>query len=105
MDSEALRREIYTLLDAMNEALDKQRWRRLPALHQRIMTLFNQYVQLVPPDAELVELKSRLREGFQGLIERRRLRAEVLQQRMEKLRNGKEGMLAYSMVNLFSEQS
>lgn len=105
MDSEALRREMYTLLDAMNEALDKQRWRRLPALRQRTMVLFEQYVQLTPPEAELAELKSRLREGFEGLIERQRLRAGVLQQRMEKLRQGKEGMLAYSMVNLLSEQS
>lgn len=105
MDREALRREMYTLLDEMNEALDKQRWRRLPALHQRIMMLFNQYVQLTPPEAELTDIKSRLREGFEGLIERRRLRAGVLQQRMEKLRNGKEGMLAYSLINLLSEQS
>ncbi|MBL3955962.1 flagellar protein FliT, partial [Bacteroides thetaiotaomicron] len=30
-------RQLFALVEAMNEALDKQRWRRLPALHQQVM--------------------------------------------------------------------
>ncbi|EKB2874732.1 TPA: hypothetical protein KEW44_002372 [Escherichia coli] len=32
---EKQRRKLFALVEAMNEALDKQRWRRLPALHQQ----------------------------------------------------------------------
>ena len=100
-----LRSEILSLLCAMNEALDKQRWRRMPGLHQRLMTLFAEYSASERSAAALEELKLILRQGFQSIIERRTQRAALLEARMASHRSKKEGMLAYSMVGLVSEQS
>lgn len=104
MTSDALRHQIESLLDAMNENLDKQRWRRLPALHQRLMMLFAQYRDAAPSPDELADLKGRLRDGFAQIIVRRQARAGLLEARMEKHRQQQEGRLAYSMVNLVAEQ-
>ena len=104
MTSNALRLQIESLLDAMNESLDKQRWRRLPALRQRLMMLFAQYCDAAPSPDELAQVKSRLRDGFAQIIARREARAVQLAARMEKHRQQQEGRLAYSMVNLVAEQ-
>lgn len=40
---EKQRRKLFALVEAMNEALDKQRWRRLPALHQQLIRQFHDY--------------------------------------------------------------
>lgn len=104
MTSNALRQQIESLLAAMNESLDKQRWRRLPALRQRLMMLFAQYRDAAPSPDELAQVKARLRDGFAQMIARREARAAQLAARMEKHRQQKEGRLAYSMVNLVAEQ-
>lgn len=99
-----MNKQITELLAAMNEALDKQRWRRMPALHTRLMTLFNAYCANQPPEDELEVLKARLRQAYSEIIARRTERAALLQARMEKHRQQREGVLAYSLVNLVSEQ-
>lgn len=104
MSQDALRQQIESLLAAMNESLDKQRWRRLPALHRRLMMLFEQYAAEPVSPAELAALKTRLREGFAQMIARRQARAGQLEARMEKHRRQQEGRLAYSMVKLVAEQ-
>ncbi|MFP2504090.1 flagellar protein FliT [Buttiauxella gaviniae] len=103
METEVLRSQILELLAAMNKALDEQRWRKLPALHQRLMVVFEQYRAQETSETMLCELKETLRNGFQQIIERRQHRLEVLQSLMENHREKKEGMLAYSMVSLVSE--
>ncbi|WP_435954660.1 flagellar protein FliT [Dryocola sp. BD626] len=105
MSSDELRQQLLGLLDAMNEALDKQRWRKMPALHQRLMQVFAQYRAQETSQAALDEMKQTLHNGFQQILERRRQRAALLQNRMASHRDRSEGMLAYSMVNLVSEQS
>lgn len=105
MTHDALRQQIESLLAAMNDSLDKQRWRRLPALHRRLMMLFAQYRDAAPSPDELADLKARLRDGFAQIIARRQARAGQLQARMEKHRQQQEGRLAYSMVNLVAEQT
>lgn len=92
------------LLEAMNDALDKQRWRRMPALHTRLMTLFNAWCASQPPEEELEALKARLRQAYSEIIARRKERAALLQARMKKHRQQREGVLAYSLVNILSEQ-
>lgn len=104
METHVLRSQIFDLLAEMNEALDEQRWRKLPALHQRLMVIFEQYRSQETSDAALHELKETLRNRFQQLIQRRQHRLAVLQSLMESHREKKEGMLAYSMISLVSEQ-
>jgi len=100
METQTVNKQIAELLEAMNEALNKQRWRRMPALHTRLMTLFNAYCASQPPEA----LKARLRQAYGEIIARRSERAALLQARMEKHRQQREGVLAYSLVNILSEQ-
>ncbi|WP_253379823.1 flagellar protein FliT [unidentified bacterial endosymbiont] len=97
--------QLYALIDAMNEALDKQRWRRLPALHQQVMRQFARYEALETSETELRAVKERLRAAFAALIERRSQRAALLKERMDKHQQHQEGVLAYSMVNLISEKA
>lgn len=105
MSSDELRAQILALLDAMKEALDKQRWRKMPALHRRLMQVFEDYRAVETSRAALDDLKQILRNEYLQIIERRRARAAVLHARMENHRDKKEGMLAYSMVSLVSERS
>jgi len=104
MDTQTVNKQIDELLNAMNEALNKQRWRRMPALHTRLMTLFNAWCASQPPEDELNMLKARLRQAYSEIIARRTERAALLKARMEKHRQQREGILAYSLVNLVSEQ-
>lgn len=67
----------------MNEALDKQRWRRLPALHQQLIRQFHDYAAAETDAAQLDAVKAR----------------------MEQHQRHQEGVLAYSIVNLLSEKS
>lgn len=105
MNSEELRGQLLGLLQAMHEALDKQRWRRLPALHRRIMQVFEVYRRVEASPAALDEMKQTLRSGFRSIIERRQQRAALLEARMASHRGNQEGMLAYSMIGLVSEHS
>ncbi|MCR4456412.1 flagellar protein FliT [Pseudescherichia sp. L3] len=99
-----MNKQIDELLSAMDEALNKQRWRRMPALHTRLMTLFNAYCESQPPQDELEALKARLRQAYGDIIARRTERVALLQTRMEKHRQQREGVLAYSLMNTVSEQ-
>ena len=96
---------LFALIDAMNEALDKQRWRRLPALHQQLMRQFHDYAAAETDAAQLDTVKAQLYGAFNTLIKRREQRAEVLKARMEQHQRHQEGVLAYSIVNLLSEKS
>lgn len=91
-------RQLFALVEAMNEALDKQRWRRLPALHQQVMRQFHDYATAETDATQLCA-------AFNALIKRREQRAEVLKARMEQHQRHQEGVLAYSIVNLLSEKS
>lgn len=102
---EKQRRQLFALVEAMNEALDKQRWRRLPALHQQLMRQFHDYVAAETDAAQLCAVKAQLYGAFNALIKRREQRAEVLKARMEQHQRHQEGVLAYSIVNLLSEKS
>ncbi len=104
METQTVNKQVAELLEAMNEALDKQRWRRMPALHTRLMTLFNAYCATHPPENELETLKAQLRQAYGDIITRRTERAALLQARMEKHRQQREGVLAYSLMNVVSEQ-
>ena len=57
-----------------------------------------------PPEEELTVLKARLRQAYGEIIARRTERAAQLKARMEKHRQQREGALAYSLVNILSEQ-
>lgn len=105
MDSQSQQQQLFALIDAMNDALDKQRWRRLPSLHQKLMRLFREYEAAETSATELRAVKDRLRLAFAALIERREQRAELLKARMDKHQQQQEGVLAYSMINLISEKS
>ncbi|EFN7373222.1 TPA: flagellar protein FliT [Escherichia coli] len=96
---------LFALIDAMNEALDKQRWRRLPALHQQLMRQFHDYAAAETDAQQLGAVKSQLHAAFSALIARREQRADVLKARMELHQQRQEGVLAYSIVNLLSEKS
>ncbi|MDU1473473.1 MAG: flagellar protein FliT, partial [Escherichia coli] len=50
---EKQRRQLFALVEAMNEALDKQRWRRLPALHQQLIRQFHDYAAAETDAAQL----------------------------------------------------
>ncbi|BED00609.1 flagellar protein FliT [Escherichia coli] len=80
---EKQRRQLFALVEAMNEALDKQRWRRLPALHQQLIRQFHDYAAAETDAAQLCAVKAR----------------------MEQHQRHQEGVLAYSIVNLLSEKS
>lgn len=101
---EKQRRKLFALVEAMNEALDKQRWRR-PALHQQLIRQFHDYAAAETDAAQLDAVKARLYDAFNALIKRREQRAEVLKARMEQHQRHQEGVLAYSIVNLLSEKS
>ena len=101
---EKQRRQL-ALVEAMNDALDKQRWRRLPALYQQLMRQFHDYAAAETDAAQLDAVKAQLYGAFNALIKRREQRAEVLKARMEQHQRHQEGVLAYSIVNLLSEKS
>lgn len=105
MDRESQQRQLFVLIDAMNEALDKQRWRRLPGLHQQLMRQFRQYEAQETSPEELRRVKEALRTAFAALIERRSQRAALLKARMDKHQQHQEGVLAYSMIHLISEKA
>ncbi|MFX4183224.1 flagellar protein FliT, partial [Escherichia coli] len=84
---------------------DKQRWRRLPALHQQLIRQFHDYAAAETDAAQLDAVKARLYDAFNALIKRREQRTEVLKARMEQHQRHQEGVLAYSIVNLLSEKS
>ncbi|MCR6676500.1 flagellar protein FliT [Escherichia marmotae] len=98
------RRQLFALVTAMNEALDKQRWRRLPVLHQQLMRQFHVYEEAETDAAQLRVVKVQLHAAFSVLIARREQRTEVLKARMERHQQHQEGVLAYSIVNLLSEK-
>lgn len=104
MSSEALRSQLLALIDEMNAALDKQRWRRMPGLHQQVMAVFAEYEAQEGSALQLQQTKKMLHDAFASLIARRESRAALLKERMAEHQTNKEGMLAYSMVNLFTEQ-
>ena len=81
---EKQRRKLFALVEAMNEALDKQRWRRLPALHQQLIRQFHDYAAAETDAAQLDAVKARLYGAFNALIKRRE------QRRSEERRVGKE---------------
>lgn len=103
MNSVELGEQLLVLLGAMHEAQDKQRWRRMPVLHRRIMQVFETYRVIEPSPAALDEMKRTLHTGFRNIIQRRQQRAALLEARMASHRGNKEGMLAYSMIDLVSE--
>lgn len=105
MDRQKSQQQLFALVDAMNESLDKQRWRRLPALHQQVMRLFHEYQAQETSVAELQEVKAQLHDAFAALIARRTQRAEVLKMRMGRHLQQQEGALAYSIVSLISEKA
>ncbi|EPG5469049.1 flagellar protein FliT [Escherichia coli] len=102
---EKQRRQLFALVEAMNDVLDKQRWRRLPALYQQLMRQFHDYAAAETDAAQLDAVKAQLYGAFNALIKRREQRAEVLKARMEQHQRHQEGVLAYSIVNLLSEKS
>ena len=102
---EKQRRQLFALVEAMNDALDKQRWRRLPALYQQLMRQFHDYAAAETDAAQLDAVKAQLYGAFNALIKLREQRAEVLKARMEQHQRHQEGVLAYSIVNLLSEKS
>lgn len=61
---EKQRRQLFALVEAMNEALDKQRWRRLPALHQQLIRQFHDYAAAETDAAQLCAVKARLAEDI-----------------------------------------
>lgn len=105
MDRHGQQQQLFALIDAMNESLDQQRWRRLPAQHQQLMRLFHEYEVAETSAEELRKVKATLRTGFAALIERRTRRAEILKTRMDTHQRNQEGVLAYSMVNIISEKA
>lgn len=105
MERENRQQQLWDLIDSMNLALDQGRWQKLPAQHQHLMRRFHEYEAFETDADALRAVKDRLRNAFGALIERRTQRAEELKAKMENHNKNQEGMLAYSMVNLFSEQS
>lgn len=103
--SAQLNTQLLLTLQQMHCALDEKRWRRMPALRQQLMALFEQYRTVETREAELAEMKRVLREGFGQLIARREQRAAELEKKMEQHRDNKEGVLAYSMMALLMEQA
>ncbi|MBV2345678.1 flagellar protein FliT, partial [Escherichia coli] len=67
---EKQRRQLFALVEAMNEALDKQRWRRLPALHQQLMSQYHDYAAAETDAAQLDTVKAQLYGAFNTLIKR-----------------------------------
>ncbi|WP_312816166.1 flagellar protein FliT [Atlantibacter subterraneus] len=100
-----LKTQLLETLQQMHQTLDQQRWRRMPALRQQVMTLFERYCLLETQAAELAETKRLLRDGFGQLLARRQQRAAELEKKMAQHRENKEGVLAYSMMALLTEQS
>ncbi|MBJ9260457.1 flagellar protein FliT [Citrobacter amalonaticus] len=105
MEGQNQQQQLFALIDAMNDSLDKQRWRRMPALHQQLMRLFEAYAATETSTAELQAVKARLHAAYSALIERQMQRAEALKARMDSHQQHQEGVLAYSMVNSISEKA
>lgn len=106
MNATAQRKEqLLHTLQQMHDMLDENRWRRMPALRQQLMVLFEQYRQMETNDAALADVKQTLRDGFTQLIARREQRVDELSKKMEQHRDNKEGVLAYSMMALLTEQA
>lgn len=105
MESKSRQQELYALVEAMNTALDEQRWRRLPALHQQLMREFRVYEAAEASADELQATKATLHAAFAALIERRTQRADSLQTCMDNHQKHQEGVLAYSMITTISEQA
>lgn len=74
---EKQRRQLFALVEAMNDALDKQRWRRLPALYQQLMRQFHDYAAAETDAAQLDAVKAQLYGAFNALIKRREQRRSV----------------------------
>lgn len=104
MESQHSQKALYALVDAMNTALDEERWRRLPALHQQLMREFRAYEAAEVSSDELLATKATLHKAFAALIERRTQRADALKASMDNHQKNQEGVLAYSMINTISEQ-
>lgn len=100
-----LKTQLLDTLQQMHNALDEKRWRRMPALHQKLMTLFEQYADAETCDATLAQVKRTLRDGFGQLIARRQHRAALLKSKMTQHQDNKEGVLAYSLMALLTEQA
>ncbi|MCS2150668.1 flagellar protein FliT [Scandinavium manionii] len=105
MSSEQLQKQLLALIDEMNVALDQQRWRRMPGLRQQVMTVFAEYEAQERSELVLQHTKKMLHDAFSSIIERRESRVALLKERMAEHQSNKEGILAYSMVNLFTEQA
>lgn len=99
------KKQLLHTLQQMHSMLDENRWRRMPALRQQLMALFEQYRQLETNEVALAEVKQILREGFEQLIARCEQRVDELSKKMEQHRDNKEGVLAYSMMALLTEQA
>ncbi|STK08207.1 lateral flagellar chaperone protein (FliT-like) [Escherichia coli] len=97
---EKQRRKLFALVEAMNEALDKQRWRRLPALHQQLIRQFHDYAAAETDAAQLDAVKARLYDAFNALIKRREQRAEVLKARMEQHQRIRKAYWPTQLFNL-----
>lgn len=104
MSDEPLRNQLFALIDAMHQALDQHRWRKMPGLHQQLMATFDRYQAQETSALALAQTKQALKSAYSAILARREQRADELKARMDKLQRDKEGVLAYSMVNLFSEQ-
>ncbi|HCD1255909.1 TPA: flagellar protein FliT [Citrobacter amalonaticus] len=105
MEGESLQQQLLTLIDAMHDSLDKQRWRRMPALHQQLMRIFEEYALTERSEVELRAVKAQLHAAYSTLIDRQMQRAEMLKARMDSHQQHQEGVLAYSMVNSISEKA
>lgn len=99
---EKQRRQLFALVEAMNDALDKQRWRRLPAFHQQLMRQFHDYAAAETDAAQLDAVKAQLYGAFNALIKRREQRRSV-EARMEQHQRHQEGVLACSIGGTFGE--
>ena len=105
MEGQSPQQQLFALIDAMHRSLDEQRWRRMPALHQQLMRLFEEYAATETSASELQAVKAQLHAAYTVLIERQTRRAEEQKARMENHQQHQEGVLAYSMVNFISEKA
>lgn len=103
--SAQLKTRLLQTLQDMHCALDEKRWRRMPALRQALMRLFEEYCAVETSEAQLAATKAVLRDGFSQLIARSEQRAAELEKKMEQHRDNQEGVLAYSMMALLTEQA
>jgi len=99
-----LNAQLLQLLEQMRITFDEKRWRRMPALRQQLMACFDEYQKLETNVAELAKMKCHLRDGFAQLIAQSEQRAAELEHKMAQHRDNQEGVLAYSMMALLTEQ-